>query len=41
MGRRYIKHNNYQGYDRRDNNMKVKDFVTPTTIVTLIVGLIL
>ena len=37
---KYIKTIAYSGIDRRRNNyMKIKDFITPTIIVTLLIGI--
>ena len=38
--RKYIRQKNYEGYDRRNGEMRLKDIVTPTTIITLVVALI-
>ncbi len=40
MKRRMIYHQNYTGEERRNEHMKVKNFITPTTITTAIVALI-
>ena len=36
--KKMVNHPNYKGIERRNNNMKVKDFITPTTIITILIG---
>ena len=36
-----IYHKNYTGFERRNDYMKIKDFITPTTVTTVIVALII
>ena len=40
MKKKIIQTNDYQGQDRRNGEMKLKDWFTPTTITTLIIALI-
>jgi len=40
MKKKYIKTDEWEGYDRRNGDMKFKDILTPTVIITLVLALI-